>query len=205
MPEANDPTKTFLDATHRYQERLFDLWKVVFKKVKTMLKTMVSFVTNVISKAKELALVVGKAVIDKVVDFGSAVVGFIETIPITLKSALRLGKKIIALIEKATDPARIVSTLKKLFSRYMRQIREIYDGIVNFVSQLEILGTIFSVVSSFKQALRALFSWITDVTRANDGVVRAKRLLKKIIKQMRLEVKAADKLRKQVMKLKIAA
>ncbi|MGC1505960.1 MAG: hypothetical protein WA782_17700 [Sulfitobacter sp.] len=204
MAEDNDPTKKFLDATEKYQERLLNLWKVVFKKVSAHLKSMVSFVRKVVNVGKELAATVGKSVVDKVVGAGQMVEEMITTIPNLLKVALLLGKRIIAKIKKAVDPNEVIAPLKKLFTRYVRLIKEIFAFVTNLIQQLDILGAVFGVISTFQSVLRLIFSWIADVTGAKDGALKAKKMLKKVWKEMKKEVKEAELLRKQVMKLKVA-
>jgi len=205
MAQENDPTQKFLEATERYQSLLQNLWKVVFKKVNSILRAMTSFLTKFIAQAKDLVATVGKAVVNKVVDIGQHIIRLITQIPNALKAALRFGKKIVALIKKATDPNAIISTLKKLFSRYVRMMQEIFGFISELLSDLDIIGTALSVVNTFKRVLQMMFSWIAEVTRANDAVVKSKRMLKKVVKEMKKEMKEAVKLRKEVMKLKIAA
>lgn len=202
MAEDNDPTKKFLDATEKYQERLHKLWKVVFKKVSAHLKNMVSFTRLVANVAKEIAAIIGKSVVDRVINAAQTVEGLITNIPVLLRTALLLGRRIIAKIKKAADPNEVIPTLKKLFTRYVRMIKQVFAFITNLIQQLDILGTVFGVIGTFQSVLRALFSWITDVTGAKDGAVKAQRMLRKVWKEMKREVKEAELLRKQVMKLK---
>ena len=201
----NDPTQKFLDATQKYQTRLFQLWKVTFKRVASYLKSLVSFIDNVIKAAAQLASTVGKAVVKKVTEAGLYVKNMIKRIPQMLKNAMKLGKRIIALIKKAADPNAIINTLKKLFRKYVMMFREIFGTITEMVKQLDILGTVLAVVNTFKRVLQMMLSWIGEVTRVNDAVVRSKRLLNKVLKEMRKEVKEAEKMRKEVAKLKVAA
>lgn len=205
MAAENDPTKKFLEAAQKYQSRLLYLWKNIFKKVKSYLKSMASFVNNFIAAAKQLASTIGKSVVDKFVKAAQWVVQEVQALPNAIKAAMRFGKKVIALIQKAADPNKIISTLKKLFSRYVRMVKEIFGRISEMAKQLDVLGPMLSIINSFKNALRMIFSWIKEVTRINDAVVKTKRLLKKVIKEMKKEVKEAEKMRKEVMKLKIAA
>jgi hypothetical protein len=205
MAQDNDPTQKFLEATEKYQSLFQHLWKVVFKKLNSNIKSLTSFLTKFIAQAKDLVTTVGKAVVDKVVSIGQSIMRLIVAIPRALKDVLRFGKKIIVLIKKAIDPNQIINTLKKLFSRYVRMLREIFGYISELVTHLNVIGTALSVVNTFKLVLQAMFSWIRDITGANDAVMRAKRMLTKVIKQMKKEVKEAEKMRKEVMKLKVAA
>ncbi|MDF3415349.1 hypothetical protein HKX54_12840 [Sulfitobacter sp. M57] len=205
MAEADDPTRKYMEATEKFQERLHKLWKVVFKKVSSHLRSMVSFIRQVVTVAKELAATVGKSVVDKVVRAGQTVEAMITAIPILLKATLLLGKRIIAVIKKAADPKAVIVALKKLFARYVRMLIQIFVFITNLIQELDILGTVFSVIGTFQSVLRMIFSWITEVTGAKDGTAKAQGMLKKVWKEMKKEVKEAQLLRKQVMKLKLPA
>ncbi|GAA6175675.1 hypothetical protein [Sulfitobacter pacificus] len=205
MADDEDPTKKFLDATEKFQERLHKLWKVVFKKVSSHLKSMVSFIRQVVNVAKELAATVGKSVVDKVLRAGQVVEATITALPILLKTTLLLGKRIIAVIKKALDPKAVIVALKKLFARYVRMLIQIFVYITNLIQELDILGTVFSIIGTFQSVLRMIFSWITEVTGAKAGTAKAQGLLKKVWKEMKKEVKEAQLLRKEVMKLKVPA
>lgn len=205
MPEDNDPTKKYLEAVERYQANLFKLWKVTFKKAASSLKALIGFLKNVTKAAAQLAATVGKKVVDRVLAAGQYVEEMVSKIPLVVKAALRLGKKIIQLIRKAVDPNKIIGTLKKLFVRYVKMLREIFGYIQEMAKQLDVLGTVLMVINSFKRVLQVMLSWIADVTRANDAVVKVKRMLKKVIKEMRRELKEAEKMRKEVVRLKPAA
>ncbi|MEW9920222.1 hypothetical protein AB2B41_11435 [Marimonas sp. MJW-29] len=205
MGTENDPTKKYLEAVDKYQSRLTQLWKVIFKRVASSLKALVSFMKKLVAVAKQIATVVGKSVIDKFLQAANMVQGLLSRIPNLLKAALRLGKKIIELIRKAADPNKILGTLKKLFIKYIKMLKEIYAQIIEMVKQLDVLGTVLTIISNFKSALQLMFSWIAEVTRANDAVNKARKLLKKAMKEMKSEMKQATVLRKEVMKLKAAA
>ncbi len=205
MQQENDPTQKFLEATQKHQTLLHYLWKTVFKKVNSILKSMASFLTKFIAEASKMIVIVGKAVVNRVVEVGQKIIRLITQIPNALKTALRFGKKIIALINKATDPNKIISALKKLFSRYVKMLQEIFGYITELASQLDVIGTAFSIVYTFKSVLQAMFSWISEVTRANDAAAKARRMLKKVLKEMKKDMKELVKLRKEVKKLKVAA
>ncbi|MCX7558002.1 hypothetical protein OS190_00380 [Sulfitobacter sp. F26204] len=205
MPQENDPTQRYLEATQKYQTKLHYLWKTVFKKVNSILRTLTSFLNKFIAEAAKMIAIVGKAAVNKVIDVGQRIIQLVAQIPNALKQGLRYGRKIISLITKAKDPNKIISTLKKLFARYVRMIQEIHGWINDLASNLDVIGTAFSVVNAFKRLLQAMFSWITEITRANDAALKVKRLLKKVQKEIKKDKKELIKLRKDVMRLKKAA
>lgn len=205
MAQENDPTQKFLEATERYQTILTRLWKVVFKKVASIMRALTSFLTKFIAQAKDLVTTIGKKAVNTLIGTGQRLIDLIQGTPNRLKAAIRFGKKIVALIKKAVDPNKIINTLKKLFRRYVQMIQDIANFVSELISNLDIIGTALGVVNTFKRVLQMMFAWIADVTRANDAALKAKRMLKKVQKDMKREVKEAIKLRREVMKLKVAA
>ena len=205
MAQENDLTKVYLTATQTFQSRLMYLLKNIFKKVNSILGVATSFLTKLMGEAAKFQAVVGKAVIKKIMEVGQRIMDLIARIPADLKAALKLGKRIITLITKATDPNKIISTLKKLFSRYMSLLQEIFSAIQQLVSQLDVIGPVLFIINTYRAALQAMFKWISEIARVTDAVVKAKRLLKKVMKELKQDVKETVKLRKQVMRLKKAA
>ena len=204
MPQDNDPTKKFADATARYQKRLLDLWKSVLKKVFTRIKPMLSFVGTLITKGAQLVGKIGKGVFQTIQRTYNIVLKAIDAIPSMIKRVLRLGDKILALLRKAADPMKIIKALKSLFSRYVSLLKEVFAKVVDFMVQLDVLGRALAVINGLKAMLRLVFAWIVDVTRAVDAIGKAKKILRTVVKEMKKEIKEATKLRKEVMQLKAA-
>ncbi len=205
MPAAaNDPTAPVLRAVERYQARLFEIWKSIFKRISSKFSAARGFFDNMVTKGHEIASKVGQAVVSRIVAFRETIFGTLDYVPAAVKSALRLGNKIIALIRKATDPNRIIGTLKRLFMRYVKMLREIFAQIQSMMQALSPLSAALAIVNTFKNVLRLMVSWVTQVSQANSAVKKAKSLLKKVVKAMKVEIKEAIRLRKQVLKLKPA-
>ncbi|MGF1444694.1 MAG: hypothetical protein ACFBRM_00665 [Pikeienuella sp.] len=200
----NDPTAPVLRAVQTYQVRLFQLWKMVFKKINSKFSSAKGFFQNAFTRGVEIASKVGKSVVNTVVTVGQRVLAAVDTVPGLARQALRLGNKIIGLIMKAADPNKIIAQMKKHFVRYVRMLREIFAWVTDFLAALNPLGTALSVINGFKVVLRFVADWITDVGSAVGAVKKAKSLLKRVVKEMRKEVKEAILLRKQVLKLKPA-
>ncbi|GMG84330.1 hypothetical protein LNKW23_35450 [Paralimibaculum aggregatum] len=201
---ANDPTAPVLKAVEIYQKRIFEIWKVVFKKIDSKFKSATKFFDNVVNKGEEIASKVGKAVVEKIIGYRDTVFGALERVPQIVKSALRLGNKIINLIRSAADPNKIINVMKRLFMRYVKMLREIFAMVKQFFEALNPLGTALAVVNALKSVLRLIVSWVGEVTNANNAVKKAKTLLKKVVKAMKLEIKEAILLRKKVLRLRPA-
>ncbi len=204
MAAANDPTAPVLRAVEAYQGRIFELWKVVFKKINSKFSTATKFFDNIVNRGEEIASKVGQAVVNKIIGFKERVFNALKVVPAIVKSALRLGNKIIGLIRRAADPNRIIGMLKRLFQRYVKMLKDIYGHVADFYEVLNPLSAALAIVNTFKNVLRLLVSWVTDVSGANSAVKKAKSLLKKVVKAMKQEIKQAILLRKQVLKLKPA-
>src|SRR6056297_1572475 len=166
MATTNDPTAPVLRAVEMYQSRLFELWKTVFKKINAKFSAASKFFDNMVAKGGEIASKVGQAVVDKIVGFRDRVFGALESVPQIVKSALRLGNKIIATIRKAADPTKILGVLKRLFVRYVKMLKDIYAWVQDMFEALDPLGAALAVVNSFRNVLRLLVSWVTDVGTA---------------------------------------
>lgn len=204
MAQPNDPTKPFADATQAYQARLTYLWKSVFKKLGLRLKPMIAFVGNLITNGAQIVGKIGKVVFKTIQTGFAVIVRLLDLIPSLIKRTLRFGKKILDLLAKALDPVTVIKALKTLFTRYLKMVREIFDYVTEFFNELDVLGKALSVANSFKTVLRLIFSWFADVTRALDAVKKARKLLRKLVKEIKLELKQMLKLRKEVMRLKPA-
>jgi len=205
MPQQANPVAKFADATDEYQDVLSDLWKGVFKKVDSALKPMIAFGSKLISKGKDIARTVGLSVMKTIESAFKAVTGMLKSIPALIKRALALGKEIIALVRKAADPGKVVKALRKLFSRYVAMLREIFSAVSQFIDQLDAMGTALAVVEKFKTVLQFVVSWIGEVSGASGAVKRARGVLATAHKSLSASVRKAEKLNKEVMKLKPAA
>ena len=205
MPAAtDDPFAKFSDATERYQSTLTDLWKNVFKKLYSYLKPMIAFGSKLIAKTKDLVHAVGATVIKSFERAYNKITGMLRYIPELIKKALKLGAQIVATIAKAADPRKVIATLKKLFARYVAMLQEIFEAVTDFVDQLDILGKALAVVEKAKSVLQYMLSWIKEVSGAAGAVKKARDLLTKTIKTMKVEIKEATQLSREVAKLKPA-
>ncbi len=205
MAEADDPTEKYLAATQRYQSILHSLWKTTFKKIATYLKSVISFIDKVIAQATEIAAKIGKAAIDLIVKAGTAIKVGVNALIALIRGTLKFGEALLKHLRKGLDPKRLIPELKKRFARYMLKVKSIFDQVREFLSQMDILSTVLGTISQFKNILRLIISWIVEVTRANDAVMKVKRLLTKTLKAIRKEIKESVKLRKQVLQLKVPA
>lgn len=187
-----------------WQTQLFHLWKVVFKKIKSKLKSAVSFFDKVVTEGRRIASTVGSKVIDKIVDAAKRLGFLLERIPQLLKNAHRLGKKILSIIAKAADPSKIIGTMKRLVTRYINMIKEIYRFLFDFLSYIDALGAALAIINTFKTVLRLVLSWIADVTGVMSVLRKISNMVRKIVKKMKVEIRDAIKTSKKAARLKAA-
>jgi hypothetical protein len=202
MAQTNDPTAPVLRAVETYQSRLFELWKGLFKKIASKFSGAAKFFDNVVAKGHEIASKVGQAVVDGIVAYTERVFGALEAIPALARRAIRLGNRIIALIRRAADPNRILGTLKKLFSRYVKMLKDIFGWLRDFYEALDPLGKALAVVNTFRNVLRLVVKWVGQVSGANSAVRKAKGLVKKVVRAMQREIRDAVRMRREVLRLR---
>ena len=204
MAAAKDPFRPVLEAVTRYQETLGHLLKKVFRKIASTVAPLRRFVDPLAARAKEIGSTVGKAVVDRVLAAARAVLGAVDAVPEALRVAVRLGKKILALVGSAADPARVAGTVKRLFTRYVRLFRDILAAVGDLLGQLSPLETALGVIASLRHVLGTAFAWIADVTGAASAVKKIKAMVRKAVKAIRRKVKEAVALRRTVQKLQPA-
>lgn len=188
----------------KWQDRLFDLWKVVFKKIASRLKATVSFIAKVVKNAATLVATVGKKAVKMIESAGNYIETVLQRVPVLVKKTMRFGAKVLDIIARGGDPKRLVGTLKRMVTRYVNMVREIYRYVLDFMTQLDVLGMALTIVNTFKNVLRLVVSWIVEVSGADSAVRKAKSLLRKVVKALKIEIRDAIKMGKEASRLKPA-
>ena len=204
MAQANDPLKPVLDAVWRYQKRIQELIGSVFNKLRSSMGKAIAFMDNVVKYAKEIAKKVGKGVVNTIVSMRNRIFAAVNAVPGLAKSALKLGYRIIATIQKAADPNKVIKVVKKLFQTYVRMIRQLADYVSDMVAALDPVGKALKVIATFRLVLQMVFKWIADVSGAATAVAKTRSLVRKAAKLLRAEVKDAVRVVKEVQRLKPA-
>ena len=164
---------------------------------------MKGFLRNIQAAAKSLAQTVGKAAAQAATGALQQILSLIDQIELTMKAMLKMGKRVLATIRKTADKNRVVRILKTVIRRYIQMFRQIWSWICDFHDQLDLLGNTMAVIRKMRQVLQLAFSWIDDVTQVVSALKRTRTLLKKTIKAMRIEVKDAIKLAREVKKMPV--
>lgn len=202
MAKKDDPTQKFLVAIQKYQAFLQRLLKAVFKKVFTFVKTVVTFVKKLIAEAGKLAATIGKSALDQLKKLGPRLMNMAALILNMLKAAIRLGQRLVSMIKKGADPNKVIQVLKKLFASYVRMMKDLFVRITEFLQILDLIGAVLKVVDNVKRVLQMIFAWITEVSGAKAVVTKSTQMLKKVMTEFKKELREAEKLRGEAMKLK---
>ncbi|OBY26264.1 hypothetical protein [Leisingera sp. JC1] len=203
MAPSNDPVEFVEKAVDKLHARMFYYLKTVWKRIRALLTPLSKFLKNVISGAKSLAKTVGKAAVKQVTSAAQFILKLIDRVELTLKNLVKLGKRILDTIRKNKDRSRVIRILKTVIRKYVEMIRQVWGWVQEIWDELGVLDTALSIISRFASVLQLIFRWIRDVTGILDAVKKAKALLKKVVKTLRLEVKQAIRLLKDVAKLPV--
>lgn len=189
---------------HKWQARLMDLWKNIFKKVAAKLKSTVFFVSRVLKDAAKIVATVGKKVVDTMQGAVRFIQDTLSRTPMLIKKALRFGSKVLDVIRKGGDPKKLAGTLKRMVTRYANMVRQIARSVTDFLKELDVLGGVLSVVNAFKTVLSFIVPWILEVASVSAAIRKVTSLLRKVVKALRTEVRDAVKMSKKASRLKPA-
>ncbi len=201
MDKSVDEIEAYIN---QWQSRLFNLWKVVFKKVAAKLKSTVFFVSRVLKETGKIVSTVGKKVVETMQRSVSFIEDTLKRTPMLIKMALRFGSKIIAVIRKGMEPKKLAGTLKRMVTRYANMVRRIATSVTDFLKEIDVLGGVLSIVNAFKTALSFIVPWILEVASVSSAIRKVSSLLRKVVKLMKTEVRDAVKMSKKASRLKPA-
>ena len=204
MANAESPLAPVEAGVQRFSAYLQDLLVNVLKKLKPMVAPALAFFDELIKNGKAIASKVGDNVLDTIKGFVDEFFDVLPTLTTMVKSALKLGQKILAMIAKAADPMKIVRTVKKIFARFVMLLRQIFARVSAFLARIAPVQAVLGIINSMKTLLQVVFRWIANVTKANSVVKKVAKVMKKVEKAMKAEVKMANKLLKEVNKLRPA-
>ncbi|WP_027258245.1 MULTISPECIES: hypothetical protein [Leisingera] len=203
MAPSNDPVEFVEKGVSKLHARMLYYLKTVWKRIRALLTPLSKFLKNLISGAKSLAKTVGKTAVKQVTSAAQFILKLIDRVEQVLKSLVKLGKRILDTIRKNADRTRVIRILKTVIRKYVEMIRQVWSWIREIWDELGVLDTALSVISRFASVLQLVFRWIRDLTGILGAVKKVKSLLKKVLKTLRLEVKEAIRLLKDVAKLPV--
>lgn len=204
MATPNDPTKVITETVQKIQDRLTFFLKKLIKKLKSVLAPLTRFLGKLIAVAKDIAETIGKGVISAVIDTGAYVVDFIDMLKDEVKSALKLGVRVLGILRRALDPEKLVKAVKTVLTKYVKAFRAIVGRIIGFFEHLEILETALKAIAGLRMALQMMFRWIGEISGAEAALRKAQAILKKIRKELKLEAKQALRFAKNITRMELS-
>lgn len=204
MAEAEDPIRIVEEAIVAHQERVLKFYKTLWKRIKSALAPLRNFLKDLLSAAKQLIKTVGKAVINQLTSAIRAILDLLTRLEKTLKSAILLGKRILATLRKATDQVKAIRFLKTVVRKYVEFIKQVWTMIADLAKQIGVLDAAAKVLDRFATVLSFLFNWISALIKGVSLMTRnTGRHLKQGLKAFVKERKEAIKLGRDIAKMPV--
>ncbi|KIC12151.1 hypothetical protein RA19_02570 [Leisingera sp. ANG-M1] len=203
MAPSNDPVEFVEKGVSKLHARVIFYLKKVWKRVRSLLMPLRKFMKKMLSAAKSIAKTAGKKAVSQVTSAGQTVLNLLDRVEQMLKSMIKLGQRILDTIRKNTDRSRLVRVLKTVVRKYVEMFRQVWGWVQEIWEQIGVLDTALSILNRFASVLQIVFGWIKELTTILGGVKKVKGMLKKVVKTLRLEIKEAIRLLKDVAKLPV--
>jgi hypothetical protein len=204
MAAANNPLTPIKNTAIKLRNFLIQLVKGVFNKIKSLMRSILTFLNRVKSAAKELIGAIGKTAFNSIMALANRLMIAFPLAEKMATLALKTADRLLAFIKKTTDPNKAIKTVKKLVTQLVKQFRMAVHWVKELISVLKPLTTVLAIVSKAALVLRMIISWIADVSGVLTAVKKVKALLIKIMKILRTGLKEATTLAKEAGKLKPA-
>lgn len=201
--QANDPTEFVERGITRLHQRITYYFKTIWKRVKGLLAPLRNFLKKLIKVVKQIAVTVGKKVVDMLTRAANLVLSLFDRIEALLKKLFLLGKRVLTTLKKETDKTRLVRVLKTVMRKYIAAFRQVATWVNELWDQLDILNRALALLDSFRMVLQLAFRWIAEVTAVLSALRRIRQLLRGVWKALKKEVKEAIKLGRDVAKMPV--
>ncbi len=203
MAPSNDPVEFVERGIEKFHTRVIFYLKKVWKRVRSLLMPLRKFMKKMLTSAKTIAKTAGKKAVSQVTSAGQTVLNLLDRVEQMLKTMVKLGQRILDTIRKNTDRSRLVKVLKTVIRKYVEMFRQVWGWVQEIWEQIGVLDTALMILNRFASVLQIIFGWIKELTAILGGVKKVKGLLKKVVKTLRLEMKEAIRLLKDVVKLPV--
>lgn len=204
MAARDNPLTPIKTSVAKLQNILIQLTKGVFNKIRSLVRNILKFLKRLKSASKDIIRVIGKSAFNTIMNLDSRFeVAYAMVVKIADR-ALKTANRILALIKKAADPNKIIKTIKKLVTFFVKQFRMIFHWVREILSLLTPLTVVLGLVNKAALVLRMIISWIADVSGVLTAVKKIKSILSKIFKTLKNGLKDATILAKEAGKLKPA-
>lgn len=197
MPQSNSPLAPVQETLDRLQTWFLDLQKML----KSNLKTMVSFLKNLIKAIgqglTQFITVVGKQTVDAFLKAANDLLERAEPLLAEIEAILQALGRALKLIAKAASPSAIIARLKSILKKITTFITRLLTSIVAFISRLNLMSPLLKLIDTFRRVLMMMFKWIGQVSGLFTLVKTLRATLKKAAAALKRHIKeAAEALRK---------
>ncbi|MEP1962795.1 hypothetical protein [Tateyamaria sp.] len=205
MAEAENPLTPIHDKVVKIRSSLYDFLRNVLTKMRPVLRSLVSFMSEVRKAAKDLAKAVGDQVVQNIITAGDQLLKVVTFVDKQVIETIKMADKILAIIRKSNSaPEKAFKIVKTMTARLAKLFRTVLSKVFEVVTVLNPIDIALSLMNKMKRILQMVFKWVGQVGQIASGVKRAKNLIKKSVKQLKTEAKEVTKLVKDVNKLKPA-
>lgn len=201
--QANDPTEFVERGITRLHQRIIYYLKTIWKRVRGLLAPLRNFLKKLIKVIKQIAVTVGKKVVDMLTRAANLVLDLFDRIEALLKKLFLLGKRVLTTLKKETDKTKLVRVLKTVVRKYIAAFRQVASWVTELWDQLDILNRALALLDGFRMVLQLAFRWIAEVTAVLSALRRIRQLLRGVWKALKKEVKEAIKLGRDVAKMPV--
>ena len=197
MPQSSSPLAPVQDTLDRLQSWFQDLQKTL----KSNLKTMVSFLKNLIKAIgqglTQFITVVGKQTVDAFLKAANDLLDRAEPLLAEIEAILQSLARALKLIAKAASPAAIVARLKSILKKIATFINKLLTSVLAFISRLNLMTPLLKLIDTFRRVLMMMFKWIGQVSGLFTVVKTLRAMLKKAATALKKHIKdTAEALRK---------
>ena len=203
MPEANDPLKPIEKGILKIHTSLTQYLKAYIKKLTSMIGPVAAFVKQVTSAAKQLINVVGKTAVETFIKAATRFLRVLKRLVVEAKVLIQFAQRILKLIRKATDPARIIKVLNTLLRKFSKLFKTFVQNVMELLSEIDVIGPVLKIIDTFRRVLQLMISWISKITGVASVLQKAKTIIKKLVKLLKREVKELIQLVKESGRIKL--
>ncbi|MEM6371984.1 MAG: hypothetical protein AAF727_04300 [Pseudomonadota bacterium] len=205
MAQADNPLLPIQDKVVRIHSRLLDFLRNVVLKLKPIMATLQGFLINVKKVAKDIAKTVGKSVVDNIIKTGTKLLQVFAFVQKLVFDGVKFATKILTVIKKAIkEPEKVFKVVKAMTARFAKLFRTIVAKVAEVMVLLNPVEIVLAVINTMKMMLQMVFRWVSDVSNISSGVKKAKAMMRKSFKLLKVEAKRVTEVVKEANKLKPA-
>ena len=125
---------------------LRELVNMAVKKIKPLMRTILGFLTRLKSQAQALIGAIGKAAYNQIIALADRLARQFPLIEKLANTALKCANQILAMIKKATNPAKVINPVKRLVARLISMFRVIFNFVKQLLEAVDLIGRIVGII-----------------------------------------------------------